>query len=108
MTISDCNGETVRGLYKRDTEVGKGLIYRLWGRGEFGRQIFPYFCTQVLDLTSELRREIFYVAGTQDRCRPYSSVIWCTVGYYTDYVVWSLLPNGAGVRGSVCACGLGE
>ena len=70
----------MRGLYKRDTEVGKGLIYRLWERGEFGRQIFPYFCTQVLDLTSELRREIFYGTETQDHCRPYSSpssgVLW--------------------------------
>ena len=80
VTISGCNGEIVRGLYKRDTEVGKGLIYGLRGKGEFGRQIFPYFCTQVLDLTSELRREIFYVTGTQDCCRPYSSpssgVLW--------------------------------
>ena len=41
VNISGCDGEIVRGVYKRVTEVGQGLIYGLRGRGEFGRQTFP-------------------------------------------------------------------
>lgn len=65
-----------------NNKVGKGLP-----RGLRKEESWVDFSAQVLDLVSELRREIFYVS--EPKITLLFPLFRCIIGSYKEYVAWS-------------------